>query len=61
MVELVPVKDWDKPEKEWELDYNGTWSVKCNRLYWYCKADPHKDVQKQIGVGEANVVSRTKV
>ena len=45
MVELVPVKDWDKSEKEWELDYNGTWSVKCNRLYWCCKADPCEEVQ----------------
>ena len=55
MVELVPVKDWAKPEKEWELDYNGTWAVKCNRIYFCCKADPPEEVQKQIDVGEANV------
>ena len=58
MVELVPVKDWDKSEQEWGLDYDGVWEVKCNRLYWCCKADPPEEVQKQIDVGEANVEAK---
>ena len=58
MVGLVPVKDWGKPEQEWELDYDGVWEVKCNRLYWYCKADPAVEVTAQIDIGEANVEKR---
>ena len=57
MVELVPVKDWDKSEQEWELDYDGVWEVKCNRIYYYLhyKAAPALEVLAQIDVGEADV------